>query len=33
MKKITLQWTVKTVTDTTRVNLMYCFKICEANEN
>ena len=30
---ITLHWTVKSVNDTSRVNMMYCFKTCSANQN
>lgn len=32
-KKIKIQWTVKTIKNTARVNMMYCFKNCEANQN
>ncbi|MCW2279404.1 hypothetical protein EDD73_14314 [Heliophilum fasciatum] len=33
MKEIKLTWVVKKVEDTSRVNAMYCFKSCSANQN
>ena len=33
MKKITIQWNVKKTKDVARVNQMYCFKSCQANQN
>lgn len=31
--KIKVSYKVKKVQDSTRVNMMYCFKSCEANQN
>lgn len=33
MKKINISWKVKKVKDSSRVNMMYCFKTCTANQN
>jgi len=33
MKTIKVAWKVKKTKDVARVNQMYCFKSCEANQN
>ena len=33
MKKINISWKIKKVKDSARVNMMYCFKSCTANQN
>ncbi len=33
MKKVKISWKVKKVSNTARVNTMYCFKSCEKNQN
>ena len=33
MKNLKIKWKVKKVIDVSRVNMMYCFKSCNANQN
>lgn len=32
-KKVKVTWKVRKVKDSARVNMMYCFKSCEVNQN
>lgn len=32
-RKIRISYTVKKLKDCTRINAMYCFKLCEKNQN